>query len=210
MYIDHEPVATCAVSVNTVSFTQHNTCHEMINSERIIDQTKKWINDVVVGCNFCPFAANIMKQQKVHYQVETGLSSVEAMDAFLVEITRLDNDMNIETSFLIFANAFGKFEDYLGLVSLAERSLKEKGYEGIYQLASFHPLYRFASSAANDAADYTNRSVYPMLHLLREASIDKALEHYQSPENIPKRNINFAREKGLTYMKMLRDSCLST
>ena len=85
--------------------------------------------------------------------------------------------------------------------------LKQKGYNGIYQLASFHPLYRFADSVEDDAANYTNRSLYPMLHLLRESSIDNALEHYKDPEAIPGHNINFAREKGNTYMKMLRDSC---
>ncbi|HEX6168327.1 MAG TPA: DUF1415 domain-containing protein, partial [Chitinophagaceae bacterium] len=118
---------------------------------------------------------------------------------------RLDNDATIETSFLIFPNAFQKFDDYLDLVALAENRLKRNGYEGVYQVASFHPLYLFANSNENDAANYTNRSIYPMLQLLREESIDKALENYKSPESIPVRNINFAREKGLAYMKMLRD-----
>ncbi len=173
----------------------------------MIDQTKKWINDVVVGCNFCPFAANVMKQQTVHYQVEESADTFICNDAFLRETERLDKDDNIETIFLIFPNAFKRFDDYLDILAGSERSLKQKGYEGIYQLASFHPLYRFAGSTENDAANYTNRSVYPMLHLLRESSIDKALEHYEHPENIPNRNIDFAREKGLTYMKMLRDAC---
>ena len=90
---------------------------------------------------------------------------------------------------------------------MAEKLLKQEGYEGIYQLASFHPLYLFADAAPDDAANYTNRSIYPMLHLLREASIDKALKHYKNPDKIPQHNINFAREKGLVYMQMLRDAC---
>ncbi|HMK04060.1 MAG TPA: DUF1415 domain-containing protein [Ferruginibacter sp.] len=179
-------------------------------AQQIIDETKKWIRDVVVGCNFCPFAANVIKQQTVHYQVEASEVAAICLDSFLVETTRLDEELNIETSILIFPNAFKSFDDYLDMLSDAERSLKQKGYEGIYQLASFHPLYLFAGSAENDAANYTNRSVYPMLHLLREASIDKALEHYKDPEDIPDRNINFAREKGLAYMKMLRDACLKS
>lgn len=177
-------------------------------TQQIIDQTKKWISDVVVGCNFCPFAANVLKQQTVHYQVETSDAINICLASFLKEITRLDNEKNIETIFLIFPNSFGQLDDYLDLVLLAENLLKQNGYVGIYQLASFHPLYRFANSPENDAANYTNRSVYPMLHLLREESIDKALEHYKDPGNIPDRNIDFAREKGLTYMKMLRDACL--
>ena len=87
----------------------------------------------------------------------------------------MDKEPDIETSFLIFSNAFQQFDDYLDMVSIAEHLLKEKGYEGVYQLASFHPMYRFASSVKNDAADYTNRSIYPMLRFLRESSIDKAL-----------------------------------
>lgn len=180
----------------------------MITSQQIIDQTKKWINDVVIGCNFCPFAANPMKQQRVHYHVETSNSLNTCMNALLNEMKRLDSDTTIETTFLIFPGSFKRFDEYLDLVDAAEKLLKKHGYEGIYQLASFHPLYLFANSSPDDAANYTNRSVYPMLHLLREESIDKALAHYQEPENIPVRNVNFAREKGLAYMKMLRDACL--
>ena len=180
----------------------------METSQQIIDQTKKWINDVIVGCNFCPFAANVMKQQSVHYQVDNSPSSIFSSLSFLTETTRLDNEEAIETIFIIYPNSFKKLDDYLDMVSLAEESLEENGYEGIYQLASFHPLYLFADSSEKDAANYTNRSVYPMLHLLRESSIDKALEHYKHPEEIPNRNINFSRDKGLTYMKMLRDACL--
>ena len=177
-----------------------------MSPEQIIDQTKKWIVDVVIGCNLCPFAANVVKQGAIFYKVETSVDQNKCLDSFLHEMDRLDNDDTIETSLLIFPNTFEKFNDYLELLSRAEKSVKEKGNEGIYQVASFHPLYLFAGSDDNDAANYTNRSIYPMLHLLREQSIDRALEHYKSPENIPQRNINFTREKGLIYMKMLRDT----
>ena len=180
----------------------------MVTSQKIIDQTKKWITEVVIGCNFCPFAARVIKQQTVFYKVETATATAICLESFLQELIRLDNDDTIETSFLIFPHTFKRFEDYLDLVAVAEKLLKQKGYDGIYQLASFHPLYRFADSVEDDAANYTNRSLYPMLHLLREASIDKALEHYNDPEAIPGRNINFARAKGIVYMKMLRDACL--
>ncbi len=180
----------------------------MYNAGQIIEQTKKWINDVVIGCNFCPFAANVVKQQTVFYRVEESISVARCLASFAEELIRLDDDKNIETSFLIFPDAFKSFTDYLDLVDRAEQLLKENGYDGIYQVASFHPLYCFADAKENDAANYTNRSIYPMLHLLREASIDKALLNYKDPEKIPERNINFAREKGLVYMKILRDACL--
>lgn len=183
-------------------------CKEfMHSSQQIIDQTKKWIDDVVVGCHFCPFAAQVVKQKKVHYEVETGTDSGACMDAVLRELIRLDNDAGIETSFLIFPYSFTQFDDFLDLVSLAEALLKQNGYTGIYQLASFHPLYQFDEAPENDAANYTNRSVYPMLHLLREAGIHKALAHYKNPENIPSANIDFARGKGLSFMEKLRETC---
>ena len=177
-----------------------------MNSEQVIDRTKKWIIDVVIGCNFCPFAAKVVKQQTIFYQVEENTTLEICLASFVLEMERLDNDPTIETSFLIFPNTFQQFDDYLDLVSFAEKLLKRKGYDGVYQVASFHPLYLFANSDENDPANYTNRSIYPMLQLLREESIDKALANYKDPESIPARNINFAKEKGLAYMKMLRDA----
>ena len=175
-----------------------------MSPEQIIERTKKWIVDVVIGCNLCPFAANVVKQQTIFYKVEENMEMDVCLDSFVHEMKRLDNDAAIETSFLIFPKTFENFDDYLDLVALAENRLKRNGYEGVYQVASFHPLYLFAGSDENDPANYTNRSIYPMLQLLREESIDKALENYKSPESIPVRNINFAREKGLAYMKTLR------
>lgn len=182
----------------------------MSSSQQVIDQTIAWIHKVVVGCNFCPFAARTLQQHHVHYQVEPSTNVTLCMDAFLKEIVRLDKEPLIETSFLIFSSAFQQFDDYLDAVSIAEHLIKEKGYEGVYQLASFHPMYRFASSVRNDAADYTNRSIYPMLHLLRESSIEKAVAQYENSGKIPERNVDFARKKGLTFMKLLRDSCINS
>lgn len=177
-----------------------------MDADQIIERTRNWINDVVIGCNFCPFAANVVRRQAIFYRVEQSTDMNKCLDSFVQEMKRLDNNETIETSFIIFPSSFQKFDDYLDLLSLAEKRLKKEGYEGIYQVASFHPLYLFADSDENDPANYTNRSIYPMLHLLREESIDKALENFISPESIPVRNINFAREKGLAYLKMLRDA----
>lgn len=180
----------------------------MDKSEIIILQTKKWIIDVVIGCNFCPFAARVIKMDTIHYQVEAVSDLKTGGQAFLRECRRLEENKAIDTSFLIFADGFSKFDAYLKLVHLAERQLKNYGYEGVYQVASFHPLYRFARSTANDPANYTNRSPYPMLHLLREELVEKALSNYPDPGKIPQRNIDLSRQKGEAYMKMLRDACL--
>lgn len=179
----------------------------MNNKGSIIDQTKKWINDVVIACNFCPFASNVVKKNQVHYQVEESPAAAACLKSALCLIEKLDQDKGIETAFLIMPNACADFAGYLKLVSDLEWQMVKKGYNGIYQVASFHPLYLFAGSGENDAANYTNRSIYPMLHILRESGIDTALKNYHQPESIPEANINFARNKGLVYMKMLRDSC---
>lgn len=179
----------------------------MTPSEKIIEQTKKWIQDVIIGCNFCPFAAKVVKQNQVHYAVDESSSLAVCVTGFIKELELLDNDASIETSFVIYPNLFQLFSDYLHFISIAENSIVQKGYEGIYQVASFHPLYQFEGSDLTDAANFTNRSMYPMLHLLREKSVEKALQNYKNPDEIPERNIEFARKKGLVYMQMLRDAC---
>lgn len=180
----------------------------MSSTELIINQTKKWIVDVVIGCNFCPFAAYPVKKGLVHYAVEGGTSPQAILDTLLNECRRLDSDGGIETTLLILPNAVPVFEHYLLLLDEAERMLKRRKYEGIYQLASFHPQYSFAGVPVDDPANYTNRSVYPMLQLLREASLTLALEKYQHPEEIPVNNVSFARQKGKLHMQALRDACL--
>ena len=180
----------------------------MISEDQFITQTKKWITDVVIGCNFCPFAAREIKNNTVRYQVEFSTDLNICLQSFLLECKRLDSDEKIETTLIIFPAAFQNFDDYLDFLGLAEKLLKKEKYEGVYQVASFHPQYIFAGSTDNDAANFTNRSIYPMLHLLREDKIEQALKNYPNPEKIPERNISFAREKGEAYMKILRDSCL--
>jgi hypothetical protein len=180
----------------------------MIDEQQVITQTKNWIKNIVIGCNFCPFANREFKNDTIHYQVEYATKRTEAREAFLKELKRLDKDKNIATTLLIFPSAFQEFDTYLQFVSFAEKLMQQKGYEGIYQLATFHPLYQFESSAPEDPANFTNRSIYPMLHLLREDQVRKAIQYYGNADEIPERNIQFAREKGEVYMKLLRDSCM--
>jgi len=125
------------------------------------------------------------------------------LEALVKELYYLDENEDIETTFIILPNNFGDFTTYLNLVDIAEKLMEKEDYEGVYQLASFHPQYCFAGEHINDAANYTNRSPYPMLHILREESITTALENFPAPYSIPERNIAFARGKGLAYMQGL-------
>jgi uncharacterized protein len=180
-----------------------------MDAATIITQTQKWIANVVVGCNFCPFAAREVKINSIFYTVETGSDKATCLKTLVTELERLDNDAAIATSFIIVPNGYANFYDYLQLVELAEKLINKLGYEGVYQVASFHPQYLFAGSADNDAANYTNRSPYPMLHLLREEQMEQALENFPEPERIPERNIAFAQQKGLAYMKALWEKSFS-
>ncbi len=180
----------------------------MDQTTEIIAQTRNWIKVTVIGCNFCPFAAREVKQNRVHYEVAYKGSAVTARKAFLHECIRLDKDSSIGTTLLIFPDAFARFADYLDIVKVAEETIRRKGYEGVYQVAGFHPLYQFAGTPPDDAANYTNRSIYPMLHLLREDSVRKAVSGFPDAGGIPARNIDFARKKGEEYMRVLRESCL--
>lgn len=163
---------------------------------------------MVIGCNFCPFAAKTVNNGTVHYVVMREAAATLVMDQLLEQYRLLDRNPGIETTFIIFPESFAQFSTYLQLVKKAEQYTSRKGYDGIYQVASFHQDYCFGGLAENDAANYTNRSVFPMLHLLREESISKALRHFAEPGNIPERNIAYARAKGLAYMEWLRASCM--
>ncbi|RYY41493.1 MAG: DUF1415 domain-containing protein [Chitinophagaceae bacterium] len=171
-----------------------------------IAQTKKWILDVVVGCNFCPFALREVKRDSIRFEVVDGSKAV-VIQSFRDMLAQLDADREIETAFIILPRNFARFTDYLKLVDAAETSLRRNGYEGVYQVASFHPDYLFAGSLSDDASNYTNRSPHPMLHILREESVSRAVDSHPDPLKIPERNMAFAREKGLEYMQRLWKAC---
>ncbi len=178
----------------------------MISDNNIIDQTKKWISNVVIGLNFCPFAAKPTKQNSIDYIVENSLQIKDVLKTLILECNRLLENPSTETSFIILPNGFDSFLHYLDLIDLCEQLIEKEGLEGVFQIASFHPLYLFAGTPETDAANYTNRSPYPMLHILREDSLDKALEAYPDSSQIPEKNVLLAREKGLAFMKTLRNS----
>lgn len=179
----------------------------MPTNETIIAQTTNWLRQVVVGCNFCPFAKKELNRGSIHFEVARATDLKDCAAALVRECERLDSDDSIETTLIVYPDACADFNDFLDLIELAENALIENDYEGIYQVASFHPDYCFEGAPQDDPANYTNRSLYPMLHLLREDSLTDALENYPNPEGIPKRNIAFARKKGLAHMKALQEAC---
>ena len=178
------------------------------DDKRIIAQTKEWVNTVIVAHNYCPFARREVDKGSVRYQVihETEFNSL--LKSVIQECVWLDQNADTETTLIIFPSNLENFNAFLDCQVLAEELLTSQGYEGVYQIASFHPEYCFQGAEENDAANYTNRSPYPMFHLIREASVQRAIENHPDAESIPERNVEYAREQGLDKMKSLLQHCI--
>ena len=179
----------------------------MPNHSLIIEQTQNWLSKVVIALSICPFAKREFDRGSIHYEVIASDDLEQQLEQLILSCEQLDNDSAVETSLLIFPNSFADFHDYLDFVDIANQLMHKQGYEGIYQLASFHPEYCFEGSDENDASNYTNRSPYPMLHILRETILELVLANYPDPENIPERNIELTRELGLKAMQKLLADC---
>lgn len=179
----------------------------MPDHQLIINQTQTWLKTVIIAHTLCPFAKREFESGSIRYAVIGAADLENQLEAVIDHCISLDQDMSRETTLLIFPESLSQFEDYLDLLGLATALLKEQGYEGTYQLASFHPRYRFDGTDDADPSNYTNRSPYPMLHILREASVEAALKRYPDPENIPTRNIKLTQKIGLRAMKGLLDAC---
>lgn len=169
--------------------------------------TQKWVEKAVVGLNLCPFAKRELKQNRVRFVCEFANTETALLEALTAELHRLEQTSEIETTLLIHPAVLQDFYDYNTFLGLAEEQLLALQYEGIFQIASFHPQYQFAGTLPNDVENYTNRSPYPMLHLLREASLEQTLKKYPDPEQIPERNITLMNEMGTDAAQSLLKSC---
>jgi hypothetical protein len=180
----------------------------MTNSTHIIKHTQAWISNFIIQHNICPFAKREFEKESIHYEVVISEKLENQLQELLYSCEQLERETEIETSLLIVPNGLSDFDDYLDFLELANELMHQQGYEGIYQLASFHPDYCFDGVDAGDASNFTNRSPYPMLHLIREVSLEKALESYPEPEKIPARNIEHTQEMGTQKLeKILEDCC---
>jgi hypothetical protein len=178
-----------------------------MNDKRVINQNNvslkvwRWLDEVVIGERFCPFA----KQPRIHDTIRMSICDAkdtkEVLSALASECKYLDDNSDCETSLLVLSKALTKFDDYLFVLQLANELMIDLGYEGVYQLASFHPQYLFDGEPIDEISHYTNRSPYPIFHLIREASVSKALENVAEPELIPRRNIAHANTLGLAFFK---------
>ncbi len=174
-----------------------------MNHQHIITATQHWLTSFIIAYEICPFARHVHEYDAIRYRVLDNADVADCLAELLAECQHLDTEPATETTLVIFSAICRDFDDFLDVTALAEQLMVDLGYEGIYQLASFHPDYCFGGAEPDDAANATNRSPYPMLHLIREASIELALQNYPNPEQIPERNIALCRELGLTRIQAL-------
>jgi len=180
----------------------------MLQPEQYINMTKRWLEHSVIEFNFCPFAKKEYVNDSIHYEVIDESNREEQLLSLSEEFRRLDNSPALSTSLLLYPKGLESFFDYLDFVELANELLYEMGYEGIYQIASFHPDYCFADTKQSDPENYTNRSPIPIVHLLREDMLEKALDSYPNSEKIPERNILKAQELGSdVFEQLLQQFC---
>ena len=149
-----------------------------------------WLDSVVIGLNLCPFAGKPRRENRVRLQISSATTEEQLLIELNEEMQLLDAtpSANIETTLLIIPQLLGDFYDYNQFLGWAQANLKREGWQGIYQLASFHPHYCFAGAQEDDLENLTNRAPYPIIHIIREQSLSAALNYVQDVEGIPQRN----------------------
>ena len=166
---------------------------------QIAEETRHWLQTAVIGLNLCPFAKAVFNKGLIRIEV----SLARHLDDFLEHLDRellLLRDTpaeEIETTLLIEPQLFADFELFNDVLDITDQVLVEHGLEGIIQIAPFHPQFQFADSEPNAISNYTNRSPYPTLHLIREDSIAKAMQAFPDADTIFERNIALLEQMGL-------------
>jgi hypothetical protein len=165
------------------------------NDQAAIDETLKWLVSEVIGLNLCPFAREVHAAGRIRYVVSDA-TDTEALRGHLAEELRLLRTLDhavTETTLLIHPRVLGDFLEYNDFLDLADQTIIELGFEGEFQIASFHPCYQFEGTEPDDVTNRTNRSPYPMLQILREASVEKAVAEYPDVDKISERNMETMR-----------------
>lgn len=166
---------------------------------------QRWLERAVIGLNLCPFAKSVHVKGQVHYVVSTARHADELRQDLTRELQALvaADAQERDTTLLMAPDCLHDFLDFNDFLDIADDVLLQLGLEGELQIASFHPAFQFAGTEADDITNFTNRAPYPTLHLLREASIDRAVEAYPEAESIYEKNMNTLEALGLEGWRAL-------
>ncbi|GKT11057.1 MAG: hypothetical protein ISEC1_P0020 [Thiomicrorhabdus sp.] len=160
-------------------------------NKQIEQQVRNWLEQVVIGLNLCPFASKPYQDKQIRITISNSQTEADLLSNLTDEFVLMSQTMpeEIETTLLVIPQFLTTFDDYNQFLDEVDALVEQQGYEGVFQIASFHPDYQFGGTEPNDSENLTNRSPYPILHLIREASLERALKHYPNPELIPENNI---------------------
>jgi hypothetical protein len=167
--------------------------------DTVVALTQAWVAEAVIGLNLCPFAKSVYVKQQIRYVVSHADNEADLAQQLLDELQHLqaaDPEL-LDTTLLIHPGVLQDFYDYNNFLDVADQVLEDAELDGTIQIASFHPQYQFADALPDDIDNYTNRSPFPVLHLLRESSIDRAVAAYPEASAIFERNIATMRDLGL-------------
>jgi len=167
-------------------------------NEEIIAATQLWLERAVIGLNLCPFAKAVHVKKQIRYVVSDATTPEDLLEELMNELEVLAEapSEQIDTTLLIHPHVLGDFLDYNDFLGVVDDAIEDMELDGILQVASMHPQYQFADTQPEDIENYTNRSPYPMLHLLREASIVRAVAAFPEAEQIFDQNIERLRSLG--------------
>jgi len=174
-----------------------------VDKQAVIEGTRRWISSMVIGLNLCPFARRVFNAGTIRYVVSEAQDEGVLLGHLAGELEALASSPmeRVETTLLIHPHVLQNFLDYNDFLDVGERLVEALGLRGVIQIASFHPGYQFAGTDSDAVENYTNRSPYPMLHLLREESISAVASNPKELREIPRRNI--ATLRGLGRQKIL-------
>jgi uncharacterized protein len=168
------------------------------DDDQIIAATEKWLERAVIGLNLCPFAKAVHVKKQVRYVVSSATTPEQLLEELMNELQLLSDTPaeQIDTTLLIHPFVLTDFLDYNEFLDVADAAVEDMQLEGELQVASFHPNYQFAETDENDISNYTNRAPYPILHLLREDSIERAVEAFPEAAEIFEKNIETLEKLG--------------
>ncbi len=175
----------------------------------MIAETRAWVNRAVIGLNLCPFAKAVQSKNQIRYVVSDATDTTTLLAELCDEMNRLiaTDAALLDTSLLIHPQVLNDFVDYNDFLGVAEAALEQLGHEGVLQIASFHPQFQFADTDVDDVTNATNRSPYPTLHLLREASVDRAVAAFPQAETIYEKNLLTLQTLGAEGWAALQAQC---
>ena len=180
----------------------------MNSATQSIKDVQGWVENIVLGLNLCPFAHRPIREKRVRFVAVNPSSREHLWKVLKKELSLLDKSARISNTLLIIENRELDFYEYLDLIDCAGRLMKTWSYEGVYQLASFHPRYCFVGEAVESRSHFTNRAPWPIIHILREEEISQALSLYVDPESIPLRNMKTLENLSAQEWKQLFDCLL--